>query len=81
MTQLLRENGLVVVRAYVKTNNEKKMNTFYVQNMLANEIDVEYFTNSLKRETNSTVTFQVINETDERKTIASSEKSHQTFRS
>ncbi|KAK2437176.1 ACT domain-containing protein ACR3 [Trifolium repens] len=27
MTQLLRENGLVVVRVYVKTNNEKKMNT------------------------------------------------------
>jgi antirestriction protein len=79
MTQLLRENGLVVVRAYVKTNNEKKMNTFYVQNMLANEIDVEYFSNSLKRETNSTVTFQVINETNERKTITSSEKSHQTF--
>ncbi|WJX23895.1 hypothetical protein P8452_13076 [Trifolium repens] len=47
MTQLLRENGLVVVRAYVKTNNEKKINTFYVRNMLANEIDVEYFSNSL----------------------------------
>jgi hypothetical protein len=73
MTQLLRENGLVVVRAYVKTNNEKKINTFYVRNMLANEIDVEYFSNSLKRETNSTVTFEVINETDRRKTTTSSE--------
>jgi hypothetical protein len=47
--------------------------------MLENEIDVEYFNNSLKRETNSTVTFQVINEIDERKTITLSEKSHQTF--
>jgi hypothetical protein len=47
--------------------------------MLENEIDVEYFNNSLKRETNSTVTFQVINKTDERKTITSSEKSHKTF--
>jgi hypothetical protein len=41
--------------------------------MLENEIDVEYFSNSLKRETNSTVTFEVINETDRRKTTTSSE--------
>jgi antirestriction protein len=81
MTQLLTENGLVVLRAYVKTNNERRMNIFYVRNTLANEIDIEYFCNSLKGETNSTVTFQVISETDGRNTTTSSEESHQTFES
>ncbi|GAV60528.1 ACT domain-containing protein, partial [Cephalotus follicularis] len=49
ITRVLRENGLVVVRADVATQGEKAVNNFYVRDISGNEVDME-FIESMKRE-------------------------------
>jgi len=68
ITRVLRENGLVVVRADVETHGEKSVNAFYVKDISGNEVDVEYFSNSVKREMGPIVTLHVKNDTTRRKT-------------
>ncbi|KAK9098671.1 hypothetical protein Syun_025716 [Stephania yunnanensis] len=49
ITRLLREYGLVVVRADVATQGEKSTNAFYVRDMSGNEVDIETV-ESMKKE-------------------------------
>ncbi|XP_047157089.1 ACT domain-containing protein ACR2 [Vigna umbellata] len=75
ITRVLRENGLVVVRADVETHGEKSVNAFYVKDISGNEVDVEYFSNSVKREMGPIVTLHVKNDTTRRKTPSKSSPS------
>ncbi|KAL2318065.1 hypothetical protein Fmac_031941 [Flemingia macrophylla] len=69
ITRVLRENGLVVVRADVETHGEKSVNAFYVRDISGNEVDIEYFRKSVKREMGPIVTLHVKNnDTTRRKT-------------
>lgn len=68
ITRVLRENGLAVVRADVETHGEKSVNAFYVRDISGNEVDIEYFSKSVKREMGPIVTLHVKNETSRRKT-------------
>ncbi|TKY58126.1 ACT domain-containing protein ACR2 [Spatholobus suberectus] len=70
ITRVLRENGLVVVRADVETHGEKSVNAFYVRDISGNEIDIEYFSKSVKREMGPIVTLHVKNDTSRRKTTS-----------
>ncbi|KAK7384696.1 hypothetical protein VNO78_30397 [Psophocarpus tetragonolobus] len=67
ITRVLRENGLVVVRADVETHGEKAVNAFYVKDISGNEVDIEYFSNSVKREMGPIATLHVKNDTSRRK--------------
>ncbi|XVF48339.1 hypothetical protein PTKIN_Ptkin03bG0182200 [Pterospermum kingtungense] len=49
ITRVLRENGLVVVRADVETQGEKAVNAFYVRDISGNEVDMD-FVKSVKKE-------------------------------
>lgn len=49
ITRVLRENGLVVVRADIETQGEKAVNAFYVRDISGNKVDME-FIESMKRE-------------------------------
>ncbi|XP_057504557.1 ACT domain-containing protein ACR2-like [Actinidia eriantha] len=49
ITRVLRENGLVVVRADVATHEGKAVNNFYVRDISGNDVDME-FIESMKRE-------------------------------
>ncbi|KAK8654899.1 hypothetical protein V6N13_107495 [Hibiscus sabdariffa] len=49
ITRVLRENGLSVVRADVKTQGEKAVNAFYLKDILGNEVDKRYV-ESVKKE-------------------------------
>ncbi|XP_059658167.1 ACT domain-containing protein ACR2 [Cornus florida] len=49
ITRVLRENGLVVVRADVATRGEKAVNAFYVRDISGNDVDME-FVESMKKE-------------------------------
>lgn len=68
ITRVLRENGLAVVRADVETHGEKSVNAFYVKDISGNEVDIEYFSNSVKKEIGPIVTLHVKNDTSRRKT-------------
>jgi len=81
ITRVLRENSFVIVRADVKTHEEKTMSVFYIRDISGKEVDIEYFSNSLKKEMGPTVNFQVKHETSKRKTTISTEKSHRSFES
>ncbi|RDY01980.1 ACT domain-containing protein ACR2, partial [Mucuna pruriens] len=70
ITRVLRENGLAVVRADVETHGEKSVNAFYVRDMSGNEVDVEYFSKSVKREMGPIATLHVRNDTSRRKTTS-----------
>ncbi|XP_029125071.1 ACT domain-containing protein ACR2 [Cajanus cajan] len=61
ITRVLRENGLVVVRADVETRGEKSVNAFYVRDISGNEVDIEYFSKTVKREMGPIVTLRVKN--------------------
>lgn len=50
ITRVLRENGLVVVRADVATQGEKSVNAFYVRDISGNEVVDMDFVESMKRE-------------------------------
>ncbi|KAK3043757.1 hypothetical protein RJ639_001953 [Escallonia herrerae] len=50
ITRVLRENGLVVVRADVATRGEKAVNAFYVREISGNNIHMAEFVESFKRE-------------------------------
>ncbi|KAK3040944.1 hypothetical protein RJ639_028818 [Escallonia herrerae] len=50
ITRVLRENGLVVVRADVATQGEKAVNAFYVREISGNDIHMAEFVESIKRE-------------------------------
>ncbi|XP_061376422.1 ACT domain-containing protein ACR2 [Gastrolobium bilobum] len=78
ITRVLRENGLAVVRADVETHGEKSVNAFYVRDISGNEVDVEYFSKSVKREMGPIVTLHVKNDTSRRK-ITSPERSRLSF--
>ncbi|KHN26914.1 [Protein-PII] uridylyltransferase [Glycine soja] len=67
ITRVLRENGLVVVRADVETHGEKSVNAFYVRDISGNEVDIEYFSNSVKKEMGPIATLHVKNDTNRRK--------------
>ncbi|KAK7260906.1 hypothetical protein RIF29_27205 [Crotalaria pallida] len=75
ITRVLRENGLVVVRADVETHGQKSVNAFYVKDISGNEVDIEYFSKSVKREMGPIVTLHVKNETSRRKNTSSSPQS------
>ncbi|KAL9330857.1 hypothetical protein ACSQ67_000467 [Phaseolus vulgaris] len=79
ITRVLRENGLVVVRADVETHGEKAVNAFYVKDVSGNEVDVEYFTNSVKREMGPILTLHVKNDTTRRKTTSPKRSPSLTF--
>ncbi|XP_057488193.1 ACT domain-containing protein ACR2-like isoform X2 [Actinidia eriantha] len=49
ITRVLRENGLVVVRADIATHEGKAVNNFYVRDISGNDVDME-FIESMKRE-------------------------------
>uniref|UniRef100_A0A5B7BQ92 ACT domain-containing protein ACR n=1 Tax=Davidia involucrata TaxID=16924 RepID=A0A5B7BQ92_DAVIN len=49
ITRVLRENGLVVVRADIATHGGKAVNAFYVRDISGNDVDME-FVESVKRE-------------------------------
>ncbi|XP_027333276.1 ACT domain-containing protein ACR2 [Abrus precatorius] len=67
ITRVLRENGLAVVRADVETHGEKSVNAFYVRDISGNEVDIEYFSKSVKKEMGAIVTVHVNNDTSRRK--------------
>ncbi|KAL1353256.1 ACT domain-containing protein ACR2-like [Arachis hypogaea] len=63
ITRVLRENGVVVVRADVETHGDKAVNAFYVRDISGKEVDIDYFSKSLKREMGPIFTLHVKNET------------------
>ncbi|KAK7320679.1 hypothetical protein VNO77_30377 [Canavalia gladiata] len=67
ITRVLRENGLAVVRADVETHGAKSVNAFYVRDISGNEVDIDYFSKSVKREMGPIVTLHVRNDTIIRK--------------
>ena len=78
ITRVLRENGLAVVRADVETHGDKAVNAFYVRDISGNEVDIDYFSKSVKREMGPIVTLHVKNETSRRRT-SSPERSRLSF--
>ncbi|KAE9599403.1 hypothetical protein Lal_00039409 [Lupinus albus] len=81
ITRVLRENGLAVVRADVETHGEKSVNAFYVRDISGNDVDIEYFSKSVKREMGSIVTLHVKNEstTSSSRRIKKTSSSHLSF--
>ncbi|XP_041016520.1 ACT domain-containing protein ACR2 [Juglans microcarpa x Juglans regia] len=63
ITRVLRENGLTVVRADVATQGEKAVNALYVRDISGNEVDMETFAESMKKEIMGPIALQVKNET------------------
>lgn len=49
ITRVLRENGLVVVRADIATHGAKAVNAFYVRDISGNDVDMECINRSMKR--------------------------------
>ncbi|KAF7138011.1 hypothetical protein RHSIM_Rhsim07G0160000 [Rhododendron simsii] len=50
ITRVLRENGLLVVRADIATHGAKAMNAFYVRDISGNDVDMEFINQSMKRQ-------------------------------
>ncbi|MBA0731992.1 hypothetical protein Gogos_016110 [Gossypium gossypioides] len=61
ITRVLRENGLSVVRADVKTQGEKAVNAFYLKDILGNEVDTDVV-ESVKKEMDDVIDFEVKND-------------------
>lgn len=61
ITRVLRENGLSVVRADVKTQGEKAVNAFYLKDSLGNEVDTDVV-ESVKKEMDDVIDFEVKND-------------------
>ncbi|XP_058224628.1 ACT domain-containing protein ACR2 isoform X2 [Rhododendron vialii] len=50
ITRVLRENGLLVVRADIATHGAKAVNAFYVRDISGNDVDMEFIDQSMKRQ-------------------------------
>lgn len=61
ITRVLRENGLSVVRADVKTQGEKAVNAFYLKDILGNEVDTNVV-ELVKKEMDDVIDFEVKND-------------------
>ncbi|KAI8547494.1 hypothetical protein RHMOL_Rhmol07G0200200 [Rhododendron molle] len=50
ITRVLRENGLLVVRADIATHGAKAVNAFYIRDISGNDVDMEFIDQSMKRQ-------------------------------
>jgi hypothetical protein len=49
ITRIIRENGLIVVRADIATDGGRAVNAFYVRDISGNDVDIK-FIESMKRQ-------------------------------